>query len=139
MKANDIKVGHIYYVDFEPTRKGEFGKLHMCIVLKKNADMITFIVVPLTSQEDAPLGNKMSLGVIETLPDNLKTKQSYAVLDQVRTLNSSRFRNLKSNDEIIDAYVDEDTFFQIWEKIIANMTSDLPKEMKRKIVDNLAE
>lgn len=26
MKAADIKVGNIYYVNYEPVRQGEFGK-----------------------------------------------------------------------------------------------------------------
>jgi len=47
MKTAEIEVGHIYYVDYEPTRRGEFGKLHMCVVLKKNNDLITFVTVPI--------------------------------------------------------------------------------------------
>ena len=35
MRAKDIKVGHIYYVDFEPIRRGEFDKTHMALVLRK--------------------------------------------------------------------------------------------------------
>ena len=137
MKANEIKVGHIYYVDYEPTRRGKFGKIHMCVVIKKNNDMITFVTVPLTSQEEAPCNNKLPLGVINSLPDNLKEKESYAVLDQVRTLNSSRFRRLKQNDDIIDAYLSQEQLSDLLQAIVDDFLSDVPGEIKKSIGNNL--
>ena len=133
MKADDIKVGHIYYVNYEPTRRGEFGKIHLCVVLKKNNDLITFVTIPLTSKEDAPYGNKLPLGIIESLPANLRDKQSYAVLDQIRTLNASRFRNLKQDEEVVDAYLTNDTLLSIYEKVVNDILKDAPDEIKSQL------
>ena len=137
MKADEIKVGHIYYVDYEPTRKGEFGKLHLCVVIKKNNDSITFVTVPLTSQEEAPCNNKLSLGVIETLPDNLKEKESYAVLDQIRTLNASRFRRLKQNDDVVDASLSNKQLKDLLKAIISDFLASTSEEDKREIIENI--
>jgi len=49
LKVSDIKVGNIYYVDYEPVRKGKFNGLHLSVVLKRNNDRHTFVVMPLTS------------------------------------------------------------------------------------------
>ena len=62
MKAQEIKLKHIYYVDYEPTQKGEFGKKHLAVVLKKNHDKITFVTIPLTSKDNGVGINKISLG-----------------------------------------------------------------------------
>lgn len=36
--------------------------------------------------------NKMNLGIIGFLPSNLRTRDSYAVIDQVRTVDENRAR-----------------------------------------------
>ncbi len=137
MKASDIQVGHIYYVDYEPTRRGEFGKLHMCVVIKKNNDLITFVTVPLTSQEDAPYDNKFSLGIIDSLPDNLREKESFAVLDQIRTLNASRFRKLKHEEDVVDAYLNESQMSELLKALIKDFLADTSDIIKREIANNL--
>ncbi len=137
MKAQEIKVGHIYYVNYEPTRRGEFGKIHLCVVLKKNNDLITFVTVPLTSKEDAPCNNKLSLGVIDSLPENLKENESYAVLDQVRTLNASRFMRLKQDEEVVDAYLSEMQLNKLLQAIVNDLLADTPYKIKRDIGNNL--
>lgn len=139
MRATEIKVGHIYYVDYEPTRRGEFGRLHMCVVLKKNNDLITFVTVPLTSREDAPCNNKLSLGIVDTLPDNLKENESYAVLDQIRTLNASRFRRLKQEDEVVDAYLTEHQLSDLLQAIINDFLADTSDTIKREIANKLLQ
>lgn len=137
MKKEEIKVGHIYYVNYEPTKRGEFGGLHMCVVLKKNNDLITFVTVPLTSQEASPCDNKLSLGVIDTLPDNLKENESYAVLDQIRTLNASRFRRLKQEEEIVDAYLNDTQLSDLLQAIIKDFLADTSDTIKKEIANNL--
>ncbi len=126
-------------MDYEPTRKGEFGKLHLCVVIKKNNDLITFVTVPLTSQMDAPYDNKISLGIIDSLPDNLKGKESYAVLDQIRTLNASRFRKLKQEEEVVDAYLNESQLSDLLQAVIKDFLADTSEKIRRDIANNLLQ
>ena len=77
MQASKIKVGHIYFVQFNPTHFGEFDKKHLAIVLKKNLDRITFVVIPMSSKADKKAihdnssTNKLPLGKLKCLPANL--------------------------------------------------------------------
>lgn len=48
MKFSDIQVGYIYNVIFDPVRNCEFNGKHLALVLKRNNDKQTFIVMPLT-------------------------------------------------------------------------------------------
>ena len=66
MKASDIKVGYIYYVDYEPVRNGEFNGVHLSVVLKMNSDRYTFVVMPLTSSAN---GNGVNKIILAGLPD----------------------------------------------------------------------
>ncbi len=138
MKASEISVGHIYYVNFEPTRRGEFGKNHLGVVLRKNDDKITFITIPLTSDSEDRHNSKMPLGIIETLPSHLKSVESFAVLDQVRTLNASRFARLRENDEIVDAFLDNITLERIYEAIVELVLSGAPLEAQARIAETIA-
>lgn len=52
MRFSDIKIGHIYNVIFDPVRFCEFNGKHLALVLKKNNDRKTFIVMPLTSESN---------------------------------------------------------------------------------------
>ena len=118
MKAQEIKIKHIYYVDYEPTQKGEFGKKHLAVVLKKNHDKITFVTIPLTSKENGVGVNKISLGRLENLPENLREKETFAVCDQVRTVSSTRFYKLKDNGIYIDVRIPDEKFTLLFESIV---------------------
>ena len=135
MKAKDIKVGHIYYVDFEPTRKGEFDKYHMGLVLKRTVNQITFITVPLTGNSDT--SNKIKLEINDLLPEHLRTKDTYAVYDQIRTLNSSRFSNLVEDGKIVDVVVPDSVFDEVLKAIISNLTSELTAERQALLLEKL--
>ena len=78
-------------------RNCEFDGKHLTLVLKKNQDNKTVIVVPLTRSSNGDGQNKVNIGEIEGLPSNLKTGDSYAVYNQVRTLNCNRFYALKDD------------------------------------------
>ncbi len=91
MKSRLIKVGHIYYVQFNPVQGNEFAKQHLAVVLKKNADNSTFVVVPLTSSSMGDGVNKICIGKITALPERLSGRESYAVYDQIRTVDAQRF------------------------------------------------
>ncbi|APH14708.1 pemK-like family protein [Clostridium sporogenes] len=111
MKYSDIKERHVYNVDFDPVKSCEFNGIHLAIVLKKNIDKKTIIVVPLTSKQNGEGVNKINIGKITTLPDNLKQDDSYAVYNQVRTVNSGRFLALKNDlGNRIDVNVNEELF-----------------------------
>ncbi len=133
MKARDIKIGHVYYVDFEPVRKGEFGKHHIGLVLKKTVNEITFITVPLTSNSD--IRNKIKLDITELLPKHLQSKETYAVFDQIRTLNASRFSNLAEDGKIINVEVPNSVIDEVLEAIIKNLTSDIEVQRHNTILD----
>lgn len=95
MRYSDILQAHIYNVEFDPVRDCEFNGRHLAIVLKKNDDARTAIVAPLTSASNGEGRTKVNIGKISTLPTNLKTRDSFVVFNQVRTVNSSRFIALK--------------------------------------------
>lgn len=62
MRFSDIRVGYIYNVIFDPVRTCEFNGKHLAVVLKKNNDKATFIVMPLTSAPSGAGVNKIKLG-----------------------------------------------------------------------------
>ncbi len=129
MKASDIKVGHIYYVNFDPTRKGEFDKKHLAVVIKKNANKITFVTVPLTSSDEGEGINKVSLGMLNVLPVNLRDKVSYAVYDQIRTVNADRFSELMENGKPIEVELPHDKLITIYKSVIKDLLNDVSKDM----------
>lgn len=137
MKAQEIKLKHIYYVDYETTQKGEFGKKHLAVVLKKNHDKITFVTIPLTSKENGIGVNKISLGKLENLPDNLRDKETYAVCDQIRTVSSNRFYKLKENGIYIEVKVPDDKFALLFESIVKDLTFNLEADEKAAIYKRL--
>ena len=128
MKAKDIKVGHIYYVSFDPIRRYEFGKNHLAVVLKKNADNRTFIVMPFTSLQSGEGTNKVNIGIIDTLPSHLADHDTFAVYDQIRTVELSRFQPLSEKGKITDSYVPSDIFLELYilaiKDILRNLSTD---------------
>lgn len=108
MRASDIKVGNIYNVIFDPVRDCEFNGKHLAVVLKKNNDRSTFIVMPLTSAENGAGVNKVYIGQVDSLPTSLKNNNTYAVFNQVRTVNASRFISLKEGGNVIETTLPKD-------------------------------
>ncbi len=133
MKASEIKVGHIYFVDYDPVELGEFGKKHLGIVLKKNANSITFVTVPLTSNKDGAGVNKLPLGKLSCLPLSLQNKESYAVIDQLRTASCTRFSPILDNNQPFEAILPRDKMIEIYKSIISDLIRDVPDEDLRKI------
>jgi uncharacterized protein YifN (PemK superfamily) len=106
MKSTDIRVGHVYYVNYEPVRNGEFNGKHLSVVLKRNNDKYTFVVMPLTSSANGDGVNKIKLVQIAGLPPNIRSKDTYAVFDQVRTVNANRFMAVKDAGNRTDVSMD---------------------------------
>lgn len=111
MKFSDIKVQHIYNVNFDPVRECEFDSCHYAVVLKKNLDKRTVIVMPLTTSDRGDGLNKVNIGILRTLPPSLQTCPTYAVFNQIRTLNVNRFKPmLDGADNIMECSVPIPTF-----------------------------
>lgn len=126
MKAEEISVGHVYLVNFEPHERGEFDGKHLAVVVKKNHDDITFVVIPMTSSNEGVGVNKISLGKLDCLPSNLKGKESFAVIDQLRTLNAKRFSNLFQDNTVYQAVMPRDKMIEIYRSIIKDLLHDVP-------------
>lgn len=113
MRFSDIRIQHIYSVDFGNGERCEFNNRHLAVVLKKNADQRTLIVVPLTTSNNGLGTTKQLLGKISNLPPNLSVNDTYFVYDQVRTLNANRFYALKNNGQIHQTKLDDHLFTMI--------------------------
>lgn len=134
MKSRDIQVGHIYYVNFDSTEPGEFDKKHLAVVIKKNHDRITFVVIPMTSKDKGVGINKIPLGTLDCLPVNLQSKDTYAVIDQIRTVNSNRFFELKDSGKVIDAIMPKEKMRVLYKAIIKDLLHDVPDNELREIL-----
>ena len=125
MNFNRIKPRHLYIVNFDPVKYCEFNGGHLALVLKKNNDKRTCIVIPLTSEKNGEGSNKINIGKISNLPSNLRDVDSYAVYDQVRTINVDRFRPLKENDDFIDCKIDDELFLKLLDLGTSELLYDL--------------
>jgi uncharacterized protein YifN (PemK superfamily) len=130
VKFSDIKIGHVYYVDYEPVNSGEFNSKHLSVVLKRNNDKYTFIVMPLTSSANGDGVNKIKIGKINGLPPNLLKKDSYAVFDQVRTVSSNRFYPIKSDNGVADVSLDLGVWLSLFELAIQDMIYNISQDEK---------
>ena len=69
VRYKNVHVGEIYYVNFEPVYGLEFPGSHLAVILKKNMDRDTVIVMPLTSSKtgegasEAPLPKYFGKGL----------------------------------------------------------------------------
>ena len=141
MKSKNIKVGHIYYVQFNPVKGKEFDSEHMVVVLKKNVDRSTFVVVPLTSSSVGLGKNKICLGKLSCLPTSLSSRDSYAVYDQVRTVDSTRFHMvIDDTGKRVQVKLPENIFKEILKEVIFDITRDDDDNMVMDIlIDVLTE
>ncbi len=83
----------IYSVNLDPTVGAEINKLRPCIIVSPDAMnkyLRTVIVVPLTT----PQRNLPTRVLIKANPTSGLKNDSYAVLDQVKTIDKSRITGL---------------------------------------------
>ncbi|MGP7815542.1 type II toxin-antitoxin system PemK/MazF family toxin [Niallia sp. 01092] len=113
MKFSEVLEKHIYTVHFDPVRHCEFNGRHLALVIKKNKDKKTLIVVPLTTKSNGVGVNKENIGKISTLPNNIKVHDSYVVYNQVRTVNSNRLQKLLNNNQPINCPVNDILFSHV--------------------------
>jgi hypothetical protein len=139
LRFSDIKVGCIYNVIFDPVEACEFDGKHLAVVLKKNNDKATFIVMPLTSAPSGAGVNKIELGTIPTLPMSLRGNRTYAVLNQIRTVNASRFISLKEGGCVIECPMDKDVFSELLLLGIREILYSIPQDVKISILKKAYE
>lgn len=134
MRASDIKVGCIYNVIFDPVRDCEFDGKHLAVVLKKNNDRSTFIVMPLTSSSNGDGINKIHIGQIASLPTSLRSNNTYAVFNQVRTVNANRFISLKEGGTVIEARLPQDELHQLLVLAIKELVYSIDQDNKIRLL-----
>lgn len=139
MRFSDIKVGYIYNVIFDPVRDCEFDGRHLAVVLKKNNDKATFIVMPLTSASNGDGVNKVKLGVMTTLPSSLKLNDTYAVYNQVRTVNADRFITLKEGSAVKECQMEKHIFHKLLLLGIREMVYSIPQDERIEILKRAYE
>ena len=139
MRFSDIKVGYIYNVIFDPVRDCEFDGKHLAVVLKKNNDKTTFIVMPLTSAPNGVGVNKIKLGAMSCLPSSLKGNDTYAVYNQVRTVNADRFIALKEGGSVKECEMEKSMFHKLLFLGLREMVYSIPQDDRIKIWKNIYE
>lgn len=132
IRVKDIKEKRVYYVDYEPSVGNEFGKHHLSLVLKKNREDKTLIVVPLTGKKDNRTPEKTIKIKVEGLPERLKHKESYAVINKVRTLDYSMFEHIL-DVKIIEVEVSDVEFTNLISHITDELEESLDLETKKKM------
>lgn len=85
-----IRKFKIQLVDLNPTRGAEINKVRPCIIVspdEMNSSLSTVMVVPLTSTPPRSLPTRI---LIKPLSKNKLSNESYAVLDQLKTIDKRR-------------------------------------------------
>ena len=139
MRASDIKIGYIYNVIFDPVRDCEFDGKHLAVVLKKNNDKSTFIVMPLTSASNGNGINKIHIGQVTSLPVSLRSNHTYAVFNQVRTVNASRFISLKEGGTVHEARFPQDKFYVILVLAVRELVYSIDQDSKIQLLKTAYE
>ena len=139
MRFSDIKVGYIYNVIFDPVRDCEFDGKHLAVVLKRNNDKATFIVMPLTSAPNGVGVNIIKLGAMNSLPSSLKTNDTYAVYNQVRTVNADRFIALKEGSAVKECPMEKYIFHKLLFLGLREMVYSIPQEERIEILKSVYE
>lgn len=132
IRLNDIKEKKVYYVDYEPSVGNEFGRHHMSLVLKKNQVDKSLIVVPLTGREDKITPDKTIKIEIKGLPERLQKKESYAVINKIRTVDFSRFEPILDG-KIIEVEINDSEFIKLISYITDELEGSLSLEQKKEM------
>lgn len=132
IRLNDIKEKKVYYVDFEPSVGNEFGKHHLSIVLKKNHVDKSLLVVPLTGRKDKITPDKTLKIKINGLPERLQHKESYAVINKIRTVDFSRFEPILDG-KILEVKIENNEYIKLISYITDEIEETLNFEEKKEI------
>ena len=124
---------------FDSVRDYEFDGKHLAVVLKKNNDKATFIVMPLTGAPNGVGVNKIKLGAMNTLPSSLKNNDTYAVYNQVRTVNADRFIALKEGSAVKECPMKKHIFHKLLFLGLREMVYSIPQEERIEILKSVYE
>lgn len=114
-------------------------KFLTAVVLKRNNDKATFIVMPLTSAPNGVGVNKIKLGAMNSLPSSLKTNDTYAVYNQVRTVNAARFIALKEGSAVKECPMEKHIFHKLLFLGLREMVYSIPQEERIEILKSAYE
>lgn len=118
MENAKIKPGHIYFVDYDPVRPGEFGQgRHLALVLNQNVDSRTYISIPLTSKSNGGHMERVDLGYLKCLPWKMRQNKTYAVVCQMRSVSPSRITPIFCKNGVKDVELPEGRMKKIKEAI----------------------
>jgi hypothetical protein len=95
--------------------------------------------MPLTTKPNGDMKNKIKVGLIEGLPESIRHEETYAVFNQVRTLNVSRFICLKEGEEKVQAFIDIPLYEELLGKIITDLIFPLKEMEKVELLRHLYE
>lgn len=111
----------------------------MAVVLKRNNDKAIFIVMPLMSAPNGVGVNKIKLGVMNRLPSSLKSNDTYAVYNQVRTVNSDRFIALKEGSAVKECPMEKHVFHKLLFLGLREMIYSIPQDERIEILKSAYE
>lgn len=123
-----IKEKHVYYVDFNPFQGNEFGLKHMAVVLRKNKNDKTLMVMPLTSKKD-DTGKTIQIEVLG-LTEELKSNESHAVFNKVRVVTHTRFSHVMDKGAPAIVKVSNDTYEKLIDLAIEEIEYNVSLEHK---------
>lgn len=100
--AHKVVCGKIYMADFDPrpsdVTKEEFSGKHYVMVLRKTVDNKACIVIPLTSRNVNREGDDNKVKIMPNkMPEKLQKNDTYAVVDQARTISIKRLYRCYDN------------------------------------------
>lgn len=78
--------------------------------------------------------NKIYLGKLDCLPRNLRTNESYVVLDQVRTVSSERFYALLENGTPYEAELPSELLAKVRKEVVRDFLFSATKEEQNAIL-----
>lgn len=95
--------------------------------------------MPLTSAPNGVGVNKIKLGAINRLPSSLKTNDTYAVYNQVRTVNANRFIALKEGSAVKECPMEKHIFHKLLFLGLREMVYCIPQEERIEILKSVYE
>lgn len=95
--------------------------------------------MPLTSASNGNGINKIHIGQVTSLPTSLRSNDTYAVFNQVRTVNASRFISLKEGGAVVEALFPQDKFHQLLVLAIKELVYSVDQDSKIQLLKTAYE
>ena len=95
--------------------------------------------MPLTSAPNGVGVNKIKLGAMNSLPSSLKTNDTYAVYNQVRTVKADRFIALKEGSAVKECPMEKYIFHKLLFLGLREMVYSIPQDERIEILKSAYE